>query len=110
MPLNELLLEMKPMLLVAGVPPKQINIRTKAPKIDTALKAFDWLHDLKMSKEWDDLCYAWGLLPEETWARYAAFELEGLREQLILEKSQKALLKSWKTNRPKIFGTASKKN
>ncbi len=108
MQLQRLLNEMQPLLKIAGVPDKQINIRTAAPKIDTLHKAFDWLHDLKLSYQWETLEKAWAMLPEEVWKRYKAFELEGLAEQKILESAQKALLALWKTNRPKIFGT--KKN
>ncbi len=96
---------MKPLLLVAGVPNKQINIRTAAPKIDTLNKAFDWLHDIKISHQWETLKEAWAMLPEETWRRYKTFELEGLAEQNILKSAQKTLLSLWKTKRPYIFGT-----
>ncbi len=108
MQLKRLLNEMKSLLLVARVPAKQINIRTSAPKIDTLNKAFDWLHEIKLSHQWEDLKKAWAMLPEETWEKYKVFGIEGLAEQKILVSAQKALLALWKTNRPKIFGT--KKN
>lgn len=100
---------MRPLLRVAGVPPKQINIRIDNAKLDTLLKAFDWLHNVKLSKEWEDIEYAWALLPEETWRKYKLFDIQDLREQVILESAQKALRKLWKTNRPRIFGTAKEK-
>ena len=96
---------MKPLLVIAKVPTKQINIRNLNAKIDTLLKAFDWLHDVKMSKEYEDMEYVWNLVPEITWERYEKLGIEGLREQKMLEKAKKSLLKLWKTNRPKIFGT-----
>lgn len=99
---------MKPLLLKAGVPARQINIRNSKAKIDTLLKAFDWLHDVRMSKEYEEIDYAWNLVPSVIWKRYERLGLTGLREQAILEKAKRALLKLWKTKRPKIFGT--KKN
>lgn len=103
--INGLLSEMQDMLLLAGVQKNQINIRTQAPKPDTLMAAFDWLHDLKMSHAFSDLVEAWDLLPEETWRRYEVFEIVGLREQSILEDAKSALLAAWRTNRPRLFGT-----
>ncbi len=99
---------MRPLLLVAKVTANQINVRTDAPKTATLNKAFDWLHDIKLSYQWEVLKNAWALLPEETWKRYTAFGFEGLAEQIILESAQKDLLALWKTNRPHIFGTKKK--
>lgn len=99
---------MKPLLVLAGISTKQINIRNPNAKIDTFLKAFDWLHDVKMSKEYEEINYVWRLVPAITWDRYEKLGITDLREQVMLEKAKKALLKLWKTNRPKIFGT--KKN
>ena len=96
---------MKPLLISARVPARQINIRNPKAKIDTLLNAFDWLHDVKMSKEYENIEYVWGLVTPETWERYEKLNITGLREQNMLESAQKALLKLWKTNRPKIFGT-----
>ena len=105
MQLKKLLDEMRTVLLEVGVPAKQINIRTESPKPATLLKAFDWLHDIKISPQWDKFMYAWNLLPGKTWRQYKILEIEGLREQLILESAKKALLSLWKTKRPQIFGT-----
>lgn len=96
---------MKPLLVSAGIPARQINIRNPKAKVDTLLKAFDWLHDVKISVEYTDMEYVWNLVPPERWDRYEKLGIEGLREQEMLEKAKKALLKLWKTNRPKIFGT-----
>jgi len=101
---------MKPLLKQSGIPVKQINIRNPKAKIDTLLKAFDWLHNVKMSKEYERMEYVWNLVEPNTWDLYEKLNIEGLREQDMLEKAKKDLLKLWRTNRPKIFGTKSSKN
>lgn len=105
MKLIDLLEEIKPLLIIAGVSAKQINIKNISAKVDILLDAYDWLHEIKISKEYKDIEYAWGLLPEEVWKNYETFSITGLREQMILEKARKALLKRWRTKRPRIFGT-----
>ncbi len=110
MTLKKLLKDMKPLLVSAGIPARQINIRNSEAKIDTLLKAFDWLHDIKMSEEYEKMGYVWNLVAPVTWDRYEKLNITGLREQTMLEEAQKALLKLWKTNRPKIFGTRKNKN
>jgi len=103
--INKLLDEVRPTLLLAGVPKECIKIkkRDKPYRIDACNRAFDWLHNLKMAYEFTDLIAARALLPEETWARYELFEIEGLREQGILVEAQRALLKKWTTKRPTMF-------
>jgi len=104
-----LLTEMRPLLLVAGVPKCQIQIRTSKSHIKTLVKAFDWLHNLYLSPEFAELKSVWGLLPEETWKRYTLYEIKDLREQELLKVAQKKVLKLWKTKRPVIFNKNKKK-
>ena len=105
-----LLQKMRPLLLVAGVPEEQIRVRAGKPRIETLSRAFNWLHDLYMSPEFENLISVWKLLPKETWAKYKLFEFEGLREQELLKVAQKKVLKLWKTKRPVIFNKDKKKN
>jgi len=101
---------MRTLLLVAGVPEKQIRIRTSKSHIETLSKAFNWLHDLYLSPEFAELKSVWALLPEKTWRRYDLFEIEGLREQELLKIAKKKVLRLWKTKRPVIFNKDKKKN
>jgi hypothetical protein len=48
------------------------------------------IHELR------DVIEIWNLLPEEQWARYAAMELEDLREQLLLKEALKRLRSKYK--------------
>ena len=105
----DLLSEMQPLLLVAGVPEHQIHIRTNNSHIETLSKAFNWLHDLFMSSEFAELKSVWALLPEITWMRYALYDIKDLREQELLKIAQKKVLKLWKTKRPIIFNKNKKK-
>lgn len=101
--INGLLYEMRPMLLVAGVPKEQIRIRNTKHQINTVNRAFDWLHDLLLSPEYRKFVKIWKLRPEIIWARYKLYGIEGLREQELLEAAGKKLLKRWKTKRPSMF-------
>lgn len=105
----DLLSKMQPLLLVAGVPKHQIRVRTNKSRIEILSKAFNWLHDLFISPEFEELISVWKLLPEKTWRRYALFEIEGLREQELLKIAKKKVLKKWKTKRPNIFNKDKKK-
>ena len=107
--LDSLLNTMRPLLIVAGVPKEQIRIRSGKLQIATLSKAFDWLHDLKMSLEFDELISTWKLVPEKTWERYRLFGIEGLVEQQLLDIAKKKVLKKWKTGRPAVFNKDRKR-
>lgn len=108
--IEKLLKEMETVLVLAGVPKHQIHMQSGGHKIDTCANAFDWLHDLKMSKEYSVLGYIWDLLPEEVWKRYEICGIEGMREQYLLADAKLALLKKWKKGRPRLFNRNSKKD
>ncbi len=101
--LKELLNEMRPLLIVAGVPKEQIRVRDGKLQIETLSKAFDWLHNLKMSPVWSELVKVRKLLPEATWKKYKLYELEGLREIDLLDDASKKVAKLWKSGRPRVF-------
>ena len=100
---------MRPILLVANVPKYQIRIRSGKHKIGTYVKAFDWLHDLYMSDAYHQVKYVYNLLPKEIWDRYTLFEIEGLREQVMLEKACKKLFKAWRKKRLQLFNKDRKR-
>lgn len=103
-----LLNEMKPLLVEAGVPERQVAMpKGREPeeiKINQYSDAFDWLHDLKMSPAWESLLRAKALLPDHAWANYKAIGIKGSREQIILERAQAGVRRGWKQNRPSFFG------
>lgn len=110
--LENLLSEMRPLLVDAGIPEKQVQMPIgKLPediKIDQYVKAFDWLHELKISREWEVLVAAKALLPQAAWANYKALNMKGLREQVILESAQALVRKAWRNKRPSFFGRTYK--
>ena len=108
--INSLLIEMRTLLLVAGVPEHQIRIRTNKSRIEILSIAFNWLHDLYLSFEFAELKSVWKLLPEKTWCRYTLYGIEGLPEQKLLKIAKKKVLKRWKTKRPTVFNKDKKKN
>jgi len=55
-----------------------------------------------------DVIEIWKLLPEDQWARYAAMELEDLREQLLLKEALKRLRNKYKEIRE--YGRPKKKD
>lgn len=107
--INGLLEEMRPLLIVAGVPKGQIRVRDGRLQIKTLSAAFDWLHDLRMSKEFSELVNVRKLLPEATWKRYTLYEIDGLREQKLLEVAAKKVAKKWKSKRPPVFNPNRKR-
>ena len=74
------------------------------------MTAFDWLHDLSMSFEYRNMVDAYALVPTIIWERYELMQIEGLREQVILENASKELLKKWRTKRPRLLGKRKKNN
>lgn len=68
-------------------------------------------HDLKVTIEWleafidvriKELDRAIGLVGVEVWTRYRAMGIVGLREQLIRERAENAVLKDWR-HRPDLL-------
>lgn len=109
---ESLLLDMKPLLVEAGVPERQVKMPANRPadeiKIDQYTKAFDWLHLLYTSPEWEALVKAKAQLPQNVWDRYKAHRITGLEEQKILEAAQLGIRRAWKINRPSFFGRVYK--
>ncbi len=94
---------MRSTLISSKIPKHQINIRAKKTQIKTYAAAFDWLHDLKLSDEYNNYVAARRLLPEKTWKMYETLQLEGLAEIKILNATGSALRKRWRKSRPVIF-------
>ncbi len=67
------------------------------------MKAFDWLHDLKLSVEYSNYLEVRDLLPEEIWDNYKILEVTGLIEIEMLGIAASKLRKLWKQNRPPLF-------
>jgi len=103
---NKLIDELRSVLLAAGI---HIKFKSKNPTIPTLNRAFDWLHDLKLSEEYKYMKYVYSLRPPDTWRRYELFEIEGLAEQELLKKAIKNLLKRWRIKRPTTLGTKKSK-
>ena len=101
--INSLLLSMKPLLLEAGVPEHQLFIIPKTYKTKTLAIAFDWLHEVFMSKQFEDCIRIWKLVKPETWESYRLLEIQGLTEQTLLIEKSKPLIKLWKNKRPRLF-------
>jgi hypothetical protein len=102
--IESLLKKLKPFLLIAGVPKDQIHMRSGSHKIDTCVKAFDWLHKVCISEEYHNLKYVWNLLPAEIWSRYERLEVTDTREQGMLADAKIRLIKLWRDGRPRLFG------
>jgi hypothetical protein len=105
---ESLLNELRPLLVEAGIQEHQVKMPTGREvdeiPIPQYVKAFDWLHELKISREWEVLLAAKALLPQLAWDNYKALGMRGLREQVILESAQLAIRKAWKDKRPSFFG------
>lgn len=104
--------EMRPLLLQAGIPQRQVTMPEAEPediKSERYVEIFDWLHALKLSPEWDTTVKARALVKEDVWEMYRLHEIKGLQEQLILEAANIKLRKAWKRNRPFFFGRKFKK-
>lgn len=107
--LEILLKEVRPLLLIAKIPKHQLRIRNQNHQVASLARAFDWLHNLKMSPEYDRLKWVRGLLPEETWRKYDLHQLEGLQEQILLRIAIKDLQNKWRKKRPAVFNRDVKK-
>jgi hypothetical protein len=102
--LTELLDVMRPILLASGVPEKRLQINVERKKLKTLVNAYDWLHDLSMSHEFEAASKARALVSEEIWERYELLGIKDLQEQKIWAETKEALIKRWRSNRPNIFG------
>ena len=102
--ITSLLDKMRPVLLASKVPATQIHMKRGRFRIDTCIKAYDWLHDLYISDEYKKVYNVWKLVDPATWKRYELHGFEGLREQLLVEELGKGLLRAWRDKRPKLFG------
>jgi len=56
-----------------------------------------------MSAEYRAVQDIYKLLPPEVWENYKCFEIEGLREQVLLEAACQKLYKAWRHKRPSLF-------
>jgi hypothetical protein len=102
--LTKLLDIVRPILLVSGVPEKRLTIDVERKKLKTLVDAFDWLHDLSMSYEFEQAVKVRALVTEEVWQRYGTLGIEGLQEQILWKRAKENLLKRWRNKRPNIFG------
>ncbi len=102
--IEKLLSKLRPILLVAGAEKHHTRMRSGHHKIETCIKAFDWLHNISISEEYYNLKYVWGLLPEEIWHRYDRCGVTETREQSMLADAKIKLLKLWRSGRPRLFG------
>lgn len=101
--------ELKPFLLKAGVPVRQVSMPECDPDLNVIPlekynEIFDWLHFLKLGPEFEAVLKVWNLLKPEIWARYELMEITGLQEQILMEKALAKFRKRWKLNRPSFFG------
>jgi len=104
---ENLLTEVRPHLLRAGVPQRQLTMPDATPddiKVERFVEIFDWLHKLKTGPEFLALLKVWKLVAPDVWERYKLLDIKGLQEQILLEKAQIVLRKAWKQNRPFFFG------
>lgn len=101
--INQLLDEVRGALLLAGVMEECIRIKKGKHRIDACNRAFDWLHNLKISWEFQNLIKTRTLLPEKTWKRYELFGITDLKEQILLNQAKRKLLSKWCKKRPAMF-------
>jgi hypothetical protein len=102
---------MRPLLLQAGIPERQMKMPEVEPediKSERYIEIYDWLHALKLSSEWSVVLKARKLVHESVWEMYRLHEIQGLREQVILESANIKLRKAWKRKRPFFFGRKRK--
>ena len=95
---------------MSGVSEKQLT--KESQRLEHGNAAFcetieQMLDDIKIH-ELRDVIEIWNLLPEDQWQRYAAMELEDLREQLLLKEALKRLRTKYKEIRE--YGRPKKKD
>lgn len=109
---SKLLDEVRQNLVEAGVPARQIKMpegrEANDIKIEQYVKAYDWLHNFKLSPEYVALEKAIALVKPHQWVNYKATGIKGLREQTIRESAELAIRRLWKKNRPSFFGRVYK--
>lgn len=104
---QRLIEELKPLLLESGVPERQVTMPEADPTWIVVTKyddIFTWLHELKLSPEYEAAVRAWKLVKPEVWQGYKDHGFTGLQEQNILQAALAKLRKRWKLNRPSFFG------
>lgn len=100
-----LLNEIRVYLEWADIPSSQIHVANGFHyRIDHFVRAFDWLHAFSVSPPMVEFKRVFALRPLEVWQNYKSIELEGLREQVMLEEAAVELRKRWKVKRPRMFG------
>ncbi len=75
---------MKPILRAAGVLDHQLDIVPREYKTKTLAVAFDWLHDIYLSNEYDRVVKIWTSVTPEVWENYKLLGVENLTEQRLL--------------------------
>lgn len=104
---ENLLLEMKPLLSLTPIPKRQLEMPKADPqriKTETYNKVYDWLHKVKMSDEYVAAYKIYRLIPPKQWTDYILYDITGLQEQILLEKAGAKLRDRWKEGRPSFFG------
>lgn len=104
---QSLINEVKHLLLESGVPERQVTMPEGDPTwilITKYDEIFTWLHELKLSPEYEAAAKAWKLVKPEVWQGYKDHGFTGLREQDILQAALMKLRKRWKKDRPSFFG------
>ncbi len=84
-------------------------MRTGKHRVPACNRAYDWLHDIKISHELQEYRKVRALLPESTWENYDLFGVGGLREQLLLREAVNKLRARWRKKRPAMFNSDHKK-
>lgn len=95
--IESLYLEMKELVLRAGVPESQLNQIVAADELLTDEILTERLAFLKevYSTTFREAQRIWILVPPKTWDMYELFGQKKLREQVLLRKALKLLKKSW---------------
>lgn len=102
--LTKLLDEMRPILLAVGIHEKRLIINVERKQVKTLVDAYDWLHELYLSSEFELAKKARSLVSEEVWGNYNLLGIKDLQEQILWNKAKDNLLKRWRHKRPNIFG------
>lgn len=109
--MEKLIAELRPHLLQAGIPERQVTMPTADPediKIERYVQIFDWLSNFKTSDEFAAYLKVWRLRTPSQWQSYIDLDITGLQEQILLEKANAVLKRRWKRNRPCFFGRTFK--
>ena len=94
---------MRPILRAAGAQDHQLSVIPKEYKTKTLATAFDWLHDIYLSDEYENVRRIWNLMSPTVWENYVLLGVTDLTEQRLLITASKSLIKLWKTKRPRLF-------